>query len=398
MRVSSSLAVAGASALFLVLTLVLSQPTVGVEASNSFSGANSYFLWSLSESDRKAHLSALSAAGVNVVRIFVVHVDAGNKGSSAQGTPDLEEWQVGNYQDTILDRIDVLMKEARDYGVKLNLVFHDRYSLGVWQKDGYFYKYGSAEEFYTNPNAQADFDRRLQHILDHKNPYFNSRPWRDLGEVVWAFAIQNEARGHMPDFHAPWTWHCGRAKLIRPLINQTIYVTTGGGADWADSYQDGNFACAEIDVIGVHNYDQSQSEVEYQLSAGVAKALSYKKRIIYEEFGATGAQQASVIGSQADAANRLGVPFWPWEFVKCSGGDYEHYVGSAAWSVHQAKAAAARNANSPFNWSGGGGGGGGKKGDWQFCSASDQCADGCCSKQYSNDGRYKCTPGGTQCI
>jgi hypothetical protein len=44
---------------------------------------------------------------------------------------------------------------------------------------------------------------------------------------VWAFAIQNEARGHMPDFHAPWTWHCGRAKLIRPLINQTIYVTTG---------------------------------------------------------------------------------------------------------------------------------------------------------------------------
>jgi hypothetical protein len=50
MRVGSSLAVVGASALFLVLALVLSQPTVGVEASNSFSGANSYFLWSLSGS------------------------------------------------------------------------------------------------------------------------------------------------------------------------------------------------------------------------------------------------------------------------------------------------------------------------------------------------------------
>jgi hypothetical protein len=47
---SSSLAVVGASALLLVLALVLSQPTVGVEASNSFSGANSYFLWSLSGS------------------------------------------------------------------------------------------------------------------------------------------------------------------------------------------------------------------------------------------------------------------------------------------------------------------------------------------------------------
>ncbi len=50
MRVGSSVAVVGTSALFLVLALVLSQPTVGVEASNSFSGANSYFLWSLSES------------------------------------------------------------------------------------------------------------------------------------------------------------------------------------------------------------------------------------------------------------------------------------------------------------------------------------------------------------
>ena len=32
-------------------------------------------------------------------------------------------------------------------------------------------------------------------------------------------------------------------------------------------------------------------------------------------------------------------------------------------------------------------------GDWEFCSASSQCADGCCSTQYSGDGLLKCTPG-----
>ena len=35
-----------------------------------------------------------------------------------------------------------------------------------------------------------------------------------------------------------------------------------------------------------------------------------------------------------------------------------------------------------------------KLGDWQFCSSNSQCANGCCSNQYSNDGKLKCTPGG----
>jgi hypothetical protein len=31
-------------------------------------------------------------------------------------------------------------------------------------------------------------------------------------------------------------------------------------------------------------------------------------------------------------------------------------------------------------------------GDWEFCSSSDQCANGCCSSMYSDDGKLKCTP------
>lgn len=32
--------------------------------------------------------------------------------------------------------------------------------------------------------------------------------------------------------------------------------------------------------------------------------------------------------------------------------------------------------------------------DWDFCSAGSECANSCCSKKYSDDGRYNCTPGG----
>jgi hypothetical protein len=31
-------------------------------------------------------------------------------------------------------------------------------------------------------------------------------------------------------------------------------------------------------------------------------------------------------------------------------------------------------------------------GDWEFCLSSSQCRNECCSKQYSNDGKLKCTP------
>jgi hypothetical protein len=37
---------------------------------------------------------------------------------------------------------------------------------------------------------------------------------------------------------------------------------------------------------------------------------------------------------------------------------------------------------------------GSKLSDWQFCSSNSQCTNGCCSSKYSNDGKLKCTPGG----
>ncbi|KAJ3122327.1 hypothetical protein HK098_002950 [Nowakowskiella sp. JEL0407] len=37
-------------------------------------------------------------------------------------------------------------------------------------------------------------------------------------------------------------------------------------------------------------------------------------------------------------------------------------------------------------------------GEWQFCSSSKQCLNKCCSKEYSGDGKYKCTPGSSRCI
>ncbi|KAJ1554521.1 hypothetical protein HK096_003136, partial [Nowakowskiella sp. JEL0078] len=36
--------------------------------------------------------------------------------------------------------------------------------------------------------------------------------------------------------------------------------------------------------------------------------------------------------------------------------------------------------------------------DWAFCTVNSECSSKCCSKEYSNDGKLKCTPGGSQCV
>eukprot|EP01117_Protostelium_nocturnum_P007991 TRINITY_DN2847_c0_g2_i1.p1 TRINITY_DN2847_c0_g2~~TRINITY_DN2847_c0_g2_i1.p1 ORF type:complete len:632 (+),score=166.30 TRINITY_DN2847_c0_g2_i1:151-2046(+) len=41
----------------------------------------------------------------------------------------------------------------------------------------------------------------------------------------------------------------------------------------------------------------------------------------------------------------------------------------------------------------------GGKGIWQYCTTSSECAAGlCCSKQFSGDGKLKCTPNSNQCV
>ncbi|KAJ3127063.1 hypothetical protein HK098_006860 [Nowakowskiella sp. JEL0407] len=39
-----------------------------------------------------------------------------------------------------------------------------------------------------------------------------------------------------------------------------------------------------------------------------------------------------------------------------------------------------------------------QKGDWEYCTTSQECDNGCCSKEFSDDGKLKCTPGGMKCV
>ena len=97
-----------------------------------WTGVNSFFLHTLSDSDQVSILTALKAAHVQVVRIFISGVGAGSKGSSSSGVNDLEQTYVGVYDDTVLLVIDKIMSKVSSFGIRLIIAIHDRYSLGCW--------------------------------------------------------------------------------------------------------------------------------------------------------------------------------------------------------------------------------------------------------------------------
>ena len=79
-----------------------------------------------------------------------------------------------------------------------------------------------------------------------------------------------------------------------------------------------------------------------------------------------------------------------------------YHVVYAVWTIDDTAMAFYNAIDLDFGGVGGGGGGGGGStgslGDWEFCSSNSQCRNGCCSSQWSNDGKLKCTPGGTICV
>jgi len=327
--------------LSLVLFVVLLLPSTLCR--HLWSGTNSFFLHTLQDNDRTAVLDAMQKANLKVLRIFISTVGSNAKNTGNGGVDDIEQKEVGQYDDTILGLVDTLLYEVYQRGIKVIVSMHDRYSLGCWSSDAYVRKYNipttdcnsnpggnDATVFYNNPNAQRDFDNRLLHILNHQNPKFSNRPWKELNESIFSFEAENEAMGHISLSNK--NWQCARAQTIKSQIKNGILVTTGGGTAFEDSWIQEYFDCSAIDVISGHNYNSNPNYITSAVTNARALAWNTGKRIIVEEFGCSG-DKTNCFNSQMNAIYNLGVPWLFWEILKPGDdGQFETWTNEESWS------------------------------------------------------------------
>ena len=147
------------------------------------------------------------------------------------------------------------------------------------------------------------------------------------------------------------SWVCDRATALRPLLSGNgIRIGTGGGADIDDSIIDQHFACAAIDLVGVHSYNAGAWAA--RLGGIVSKAKQYGKRIIVEEFGQAGGDRATSLAGQIAAIRNAGVPWIVWQVTKPNKPqDFEIWKDDAAvWPVLTTQAQQSLAAGGAFSW------------------------------------------------
>jgi len=331
--------------------------------------ANAWFLYDQQQADRLAILDAMKAAHLRVARIFVREIRY-NAWNQIDYVPNLDvvthadvETTAG-YDDTVLARIDQLMLEARQRGIKLILALHDRWYLGDWEgSDIYTTLYGvraGSPQLHDYYDAQAGvammqrLDARLQHVLTHRNPLMGNRAWGTMNDVVFSVEAENEAMGGVAgvDDAFAGAWQCARARAMRPYVSNGVLISTGGTKDAYDSAYPSFFDCADIDVVGIHNYSKG-SDVPGQLQGVIALAQSKGKRVMIEEFGCDPAVDGAPAGL-SDAQKRqwratcneqeilryeqLGLPWMLWSVVAPSDTLREVFTDDASWPVLSAHA------------------------------------------------------------
>lgn len=221
-------------------------------------------------------------------------VPGGYLGSSAVYVPDLEESQVGVYQDTVLHLIDALLVKLLAADIKIIISMHDRFALGCYSEDSYAIisnitigssgnaTCGDATSFYNTSIVIQAFDARIKHILSFKSEHFGGASWGSLGQVIYAFSIQNYAQ--FTDTSIQPTWWCDRAKAMRPLLSNGVKISTGPSNLATDTITDINMACGELDILSVSIYFLYASDV-----VDIFKAVNgSNKMVINEEFDSDG--------------------------------------------------------------------------------------------------------------
>jgi hypothetical protein len=174
-----------------------------------------------------------------------------------------------------------------------------------------------ADIFYTTPLAIAYFDKRIAHILSHRNTRLGNQTWGSLSNVIYAFDIQSQAEYKLsPDYNLENSWMCDRATKMRPYLSNGVLISTGatGNIDMATRLN--NYLCADIDIIALGDQEvrnASDWEIfETKFRKAVLDGQIYKKTVILEHFNPFKCAGAYNSSSYVNLAKSLNISWMIW--------------------------------------------------------------------------------------
>jgi mannan endo-1,4-beta-mannosidase len=243
------------------------------------------------------------------------------KGSIIPNSVPPFESTIGVYDTTVLAALDNTLKLVYDSGMKAIISPHNANSLtGDVACDAYCQKYSNSSTFYSSTDAKADYDNRLEEMLNYQSLNFG-QAWKDLDKAIMAFDLQNEPLIKQLDKlndNDPDDWLCGRAGVLRNALGSSnTKVATGGigGSHYCCDHEfhtlEKAMQCDAIDITSMHGYMSKASDWAYYITGDrevLSSARAAGKNIMMEEWGVSVDYQDS-FDTQVLVFNDAGIPW-----------------------------------------------------------------------------------------
>ena len=298
-----------------------------------WAGANQYQLWHQTDERRRTQqLDAMVNSDLKVLRIFLSARDYLAYEDPPEGYTF--ENPLGVYHDDQLLKVDRLMQECQQRGIKMIVALENRTTP-------YLDTYGPIG-IYQSPLARQYYKDRFNYFLNHVNPYLG-KPWKDLNDIVLAWQIQNEPG--VPLIGVTTLTSTEKHDLIRSFLTdlssylKSIDPDTDvalGIAGYASYYfgSDGGSGddirtlgnIPDADIYSLHFYGGNVSQ---WIDDNLSTVRSWGKRLFVEEFGNTRDTEESVLMNNyrtvTQTCRAKGIPWMFWRMG--------HRKGDTTWSI-----------------------------------------------------------------
>ena len=220
-------------------------------------------------------LGKLGAAGGNYIRLWV------NEGRFTLGFE--QSAPVGNYLGGMDHawELDYVLDECGRLGMRavICLLWHGAFSTTVnpdWANNPYNAANGgpcaTPMDFFTDPTAQALFQRRLRYLVSRWSASTSVLAWELWNDVNW---VEGYAGGPVEAWHRTMSAYLKQIDPNAHLVTTSYNNTTGDPVVWS---------LPTIDYVQMHDYNfPTVAEPISRLIAGARR--SYDKPVVFGEFG-----------------------------------------------------------------------------------------------------------------
>lgn len=257
--------------------------------------------------------------GATVVRSHTLGISTGD--------PHSLEPSLDHFNDAAFGPIDHAVAAARREGLHLVVPLTDNWSWYHGGRGNFTTWLGlQPGAFYTDPRAIGAFERYIDHLLNHVNPYTGIAYRND--PTVMAWELGNELNG----MTRPWVDEiAGHLKKLSPR-----HLVAAGSQFGVDPSA---LASPAVDIVDVHYYPPTADKI----TADAAQVAAGGKVYMAGEYGSTSATPDLMTAIAADR-NVSGAAFWSLfahgddhGYVQHDDGFTLHYPGDdAAMAAHAA--------------------------------------------------------------